>query len=396
MKTEMSKRQVWAVTIGCFLSYFLFGLVDNMKGQTLPALMENEAYGYSVGGTIVFSEYAGFFIATFLAGVLADLLGKKPTLIIAGACLAVGVTGYALSAQLAALIGFIFLIGLGLGTLELSGSNIISGIHDAKRAGFYLNLLNTFYGIGAILTPIGVGAMLGNGCSWREVYRTSLFLIIPILLYFIFMRYPREAKRGEKRPGIRGGEVIKLISHREVWMMYIFIFAYVAAEIAVVTWFVEFLQTEKRLGDEKSAAYFSAYFALLMFGRMLGRILVDRIGYLRSLTIFAVIAAVCLSIGVLGPDETAWILIGAGFGFSVIFPTATAVISGIPSKNPGTMMGIFFSCGGLGGMAGPWIVGIVSEAGGLKLGMMMNVGYCLIMLAAALILMYGNAWKQAE
>ena len=50
MKTEMSKRQVWAVTIGCFLSYFLFGLVDNMKGQTLPALMENEAYGYSVGG----------------------------------------------------------------------------------------------------------------------------------------------------------------------------------------------------------------------------------------------------------------------------------------------------------------------------------------------------------
>lgn len=47
-------------------------------------------------------------------------------------------------------------------------------------------------------------------------------------------------------------------------------------------------------------------------------------------------------------------------------------------------------------MAGPWIVGIVSEAGGLKLGMMMNVGYCLIMLAAALILMYGNAWKQAE
>ena len=41
-----------------------------------------------------------------------------------------------------------------------------------------------------------------------------------------------------KRPGIQGGEVIKLISHREVWMMYIFIFAYVAAEIAVATWFV--------------------------------------------------------------------------------------------------------------------------------------------------------------
>ena len=107
MNTEMSKRQVWVVTIGCFLSYFLFGLVDNMKGQTLPVLMEDGAYSYSTGGTIIFSEYTGFFIATFLGGILADLFGKKSTLIIAGICLSVGVTGYAASTQLVTLIGFI-------------------------------------------------------------------------------------------------------------------------------------------------------------------------------------------------------------------------------------------------------------------------------------------------
>ena len=42
MKTEMSKRQVWAVTIGCFLSYFLFGLVDNMKGQSDMGYLREE------------------------------------------------------------------------------------------------------------------------------------------------------------------------------------------------------------------------------------------------------------------------------------------------------------------------------------------------------------------
>ena len=67
MKANMGKRQIWVITAGCFLSYFLFGLIDNMKGQTLPALMDDVGCGYSIGGTIVFSEYTGFFIAAFIA-----------------------------------------------------------------------------------------------------------------------------------------------------------------------------------------------------------------------------------------------------------------------------------------------------------------------------------------
>lgn len=396
MNTGMSKRQVWVVTIGCFLSYFLFGLVDNMKGQTLPVLMEDGAYSYSTGGTIIFSEYTGFFIATFLGGILADLFGKKSTLIIAGICLSVGVTGYAASTQLVTLIGFIFLIGLGLGMLELSGSNIISGIHDTKKAGFYLNLLNSLYGVGAILTPMAVGAMLGIGFSWRTVYRMSLTLVIPILLYFIFMKYPKEKGRQKEYHGIQVGETMKLISKREVWMMYVFIFAYVAAEIAVATWFIEFLQTEKQLGGEMSAAYFSAYFALFMLGRILGSFFVDRVGYLRSLIIFAAVSAVGLCIGIWGTSKMAWLLSGVGFGFSIIFPTATAALLRIPSKNSGTMLGSFFACGGLGGMVGPWLVGMVSESAGLRFGMMVNVGYCLVMIVSAALLMRENILEKME
>ncbi len=396
MKTIMSKQQSCVITIGCFLSYFLFGLIDNMKGQTLPTLLDDTGYSYSVGGTIILSEYTGFFLAAFLAGILADIFGKKSTLIIAGVCLAVGVTGYACSTQLMILIGFIFMIGLGLGMLELSGSNIISGLHDTKKAGFYLNLLNAFYGIGAILTPAAVGAMLRLGLSWRRIYVTSLVFIIPILLYFVFMKYPKGREIKKERRGIYIRETVSLISQKEVCMMYIFIFAYVAAEIAVATWFVEFLQTEKQIGDEKSAAFFSAYFALLMAGRLLGSLVVDRVGYLKSLVIFAAVSIVCLGIGILGTSAMAWILIIVGFGFSIIFPTATAVISTIPAKNPGTMLGIFFACGGLGGMAGPWLVGIVSETAGLKAGMMINVGYCLVMLASVAMLMRENILKRND
>ena len=117
----MNKSNKWTITVGCFMSYFLFGFIDNMKGPILPMLLSDMNYSYSFGGTIVFSEYTGFFISTFLAGLIADLLGKKSTLIIAGICLILGVTGYAASSNLILFIGFIFFIGLGAGSLELSG-----------------------------------------------------------------------------------------------------------------------------------------------------------------------------------------------------------------------------------------------------------------------------------
>ena len=131
----MSKRQVWVITIGGFLSYFLFGFIDNMKGTTIPFILQDTGYSYSEGGSIIFSEYTGFFIATFVAGLLADLFGKKFTLIMSGICLIFGAIGYASSSNLIVFIVFIFFIGLGLGSLELSGSNVISEVHSQITRG---------------------------------------------------------------------------------------------------------------------------------------------------------------------------------------------------------------------------------------------------------------------
>ncbi len=75
----MGKRQKWMITIGCFFSYFLFGAVDNMKGSVLPVLLQDVGFDHSLGGMIISSEYTGFFLATFLAGLIADRFGKKVT-----------------------------------------------------------------------------------------------------------------------------------------------------------------------------------------------------------------------------------------------------------------------------------------------------------------------------
>lgn len=383
---KLSQRQVWVITIGCFLSYFLFGFIDNLKGTTIPAILKDVGFNYSKGGTIIFSEYTGFFLATFFAGLLADLLGKKFSLVLAGLCLILGVIGYASSSHLAMFVAFIFLIGLGLGSLELSGSNIISGIHEQHK-GRYMNLLNAFYGIGSIITPILAGHFLNIGLSFRTIYRYSLFVIVPITVYFIVMRYPRDTAPDEAEKKIDFKDLIQIISQKDVLLMYVVIFAYVAAEIGMATWMVEFFQQERHVSVVASSLYLSIHFAGMTIGRLLGSFFVDKAGHLKSLLIFSLLAVLCISQGIFGPPSIAIVLAFTGFCFSIIFPTATAVVSGIPAKSSGTMLGMFFACGGLGGMIGPWLIGFINDLLGLKIGMSVNILFCIIIVFSLITLL---------
>lgn len=382
----MSQRQRWIITIGCFFSYVLFGLVDNIKGPTVPVILSETGYAYSAGGMIVLSEYAGFFLATFLAGVIADILGKKSTLILAGGCLIFGVIGYAASSDMILLSSFIFFIGLGLGSLELSGSNIISELYHQKK-GRYLNLLNAFYGIGAVITPMLAGYYLGNGGSWRSFYRYSLLVIVPVTIYFIIMRYPGRKKGEEQSEKINIKEMIQVIAKKEMLLMYLVVFSYVAAEIGMATWMVDFLQNDKQLPVMTSSLYLSGLFIGMTIGRLLGSLFVDRIGHMRSLLIFLSLAAVCIVLGTFGTSRMAVILALTGFFYSIVFPTATAVMSEVALKKSGTVLGLFLACGGIGGMIGPWLIGIVNDVMGLKAGMMMNAVYCLVAAGVMAILM---------
>ena len=91
------------------------------------------------------------------------------------------------------------------------------------------------------------------------------------------------------------------------------------------------------------------------------------------------LSAAFIAIGSFGPASVSIVLAFTGFGYSIIFPTATAVISEIPSPHPGTKLGLFYGAGGLGGAVGPWIAGLLNDLLGLKAGMAVNLCFCLVL-----------------
>lgn len=369
--SNRNKIQLIIVTSACFLSYLLFGLFDSMKGPTLPAILDDVGFSYSVGGTIIMGQYGGYFAATILAGIMTDYWGPKITLIVAGICLVSGVIGYSLSSQMLFLLVFIFFIGFGLGALELCGCNIIADIYQEKKAR-YLNILTAIAGFGAIMSPLGAGYLLDQGFSWRMVYRFGLLVAIPIIVFFFIIKYPFYARPKSPMENSQKAVSSKVWYRKELLLMYILNFSYMAAEIGIATWMTDFYRNVKHLSMVQSSAYLSLFFVCITLGRILGSLFVDKIGHAKSVLTASFCAVVCILLGVMGPGKLCILLSFTGFFYSIIFPTGSAMVSEISPHNTGRVLGIHFACGGLGGMVGPWLLGIANDVIGLQWGMALN------------------------
>jgi fucose permease len=382
-----STTTIFLLTAGCFLAFFVFGFTDNLKGPTLPAMLAEMHINYGMGGNLFFGEYLGFLIATLITGVLADKFGLKAVILLAGICLVFGVSGYSTFYSTWLLAASLFVIGLGLGALELGPNAIIVNLHH-ERKGLYLNLMSVLHGLGSMLAPLIAGWMLSRNISWRIIYRWDLLIIAVLVLFFVFLRFPRSAPQESAHLNFR--EIPRIAFKGQMPWFYLSIALYVAAEIGIASWLVTFLQDVRHVSVTASSQALSLFFGLLMLGRLLGSFVVQRIGYLRSVLLATIGALTCIAVGLFGPRSLSFFLPLTGLFFSIIFPTLTAAASEAHTENVNTILGVLFTFAGLGGALGPWLIGLASDLFGLQAGFSINFIIATLMLGSVFVLMKGN------
>lgn len=388
MDERTNRSRILATTVGAFLAFFIFGVVDVLKGSTLSAVLEEMGFSYSLGGLIVMAAYFGFVVSTLATGFIADLVGKKAIIIIAAIFYLGGISSYAAAQSAILFAAAFFLIGFACGSAELGSNYIIIDV-QRQNPGLYLNLLTAFYGLGSMLAPLYAGAMFRSGFTWREVYKYSLIAPVALLLYFLVVRYPKMDGAASSR--LDFGELFRTAFTPTMRWVYLLNFSYVAAEVCIATWLVEYLKVMHGTPIESGSTWLAVYFGGIMAGRFVGGFFVDRVGYVRSMIIVVVLCIVCILLGVSGPAALVFLLPATGLFLSIILPTATALVSTMGLKNMGAILGLFFCFVGLGGMAGPWIAGIVNDWLGLRAGMATAAFFCLLMLVSLLRIRKGMA-----
>jgi len=374
LATTSRSTVIKLITYGAFLSFFVFGFVDNLKGPTLSALLDDLNFSYSFGGTLVMSAYLGFLIATLVTGALSDIAGQKVVIFTACACLLGGIIAYSMASMFLILAMAMLVIGLGIGSLELGGNSIIVDLHHQGK-GRYLNLLAFFHGVGSMVAPLYAGLLLTAGLSWRSIYQSAILVVLLLLVYFLLVKYPKSDTSESNKLDLK--HLGKSAFTGEMILFYAVLAIYVAAEIGIGTWLVEFLQKSKFQSVAMSSFYLSLFFGGITVGRLIGSFLVERIGYLKSMLYASLASIVCVATGIFAPASLAFFLPLTGLFFSIIFPTATAAASDLHKENVGTVLGLLFTFAGVGGMLGPWLVGIFSDWLGIQLGFGLILMYCL-------------------
>jgi len=382
MHTKQSKTTIFLLTAGCFLAFFVFGFTDNLKGPTLPAMLAELNFDYGMGGNIFFGEYLGFLIATLITGILADRFGLKSVILLAGFFLGIGVSGYSTFSSAFLLSASLFIVGMGLGALELGPNAIIVSLHH-ERKGLYLNLMAVLHGMGSLVAPLFAGWLLSLSVSWRVIYRWDLLLTALFVIVFLFLRFPKS----EEKSQIDFRHIPQIAFKGDLPWFYVAICFYVAAEIGMGSWLVTFLQDVRNISVTSSSQALSLFFAMIMVGRFIGGFFVQRIGYLRSILFVSIGGILCIVLGLLGPKETFFLLPLTGFFLSIIFPTITAAVSDRHSENGNTILGVLFTFAGLGGVIGPWFIGWSSDFFNLSIGFALNIVFMVILLVSVIILL---------
>lgn len=374
------------LTAGAFFSFFAFGFVDNLKGPLLPEILRTEGMSYAQGGTFFLAAYVGFIIATMTTGVLADMLSNRHVLLLSAVCLIVGAGGLNLAASLLMLNLSMMIVGLGLGGIEVGANGLMVELHSTARAR-YLNLLGTFHSVGALTVPLIAAWLIAVPLQWQQIFLSTALLAIPLV--GIFALTGTTAATDSISPSHRWSwsETLRLGFTWRMGWFYLLICSYVAAELGLAAWLVEYLQEEQQLGVTLSSLYLSSFFGLIMLGRFFGSWWVERVGYLRMVAFALCGTVACLVGGLFGPGgDWTWLLPLSGIFMSIVFPTVAAAVAAAHPTNVGSIFGLLFTFGGVGGALGPWVIGLVSQAYGLSWGLSTTLGFCGVAIVALAVL----------
>jgi len=375
----MSTLDTGRIILAAILAILVYGMISPMLGTLLPSFSLTPEQS----GNVAFAQALGLMIASVLVGPLIDVKGKKTALLLGLAMAAAALFMLPIFRSYTATVWLMFLLGLG-GGIIVTGANALAGdVNEARRAST-LNLLNVFFGVGGLLTPLIAGRLLaGNAVS-------LCYLVAGLtgftLLVHVATKMP--APSGER--GFKFSEIGVVLSSPALYLLALFLFLYVAAEVGVWNWLAKHLIAQG-VPESQALTILSLGFAL---GLLVGRVVVSRILIRVASVNVTLAAAVLMAITTYLALQSsnamvAWVSVFcAGLAMAPVFPTALAMTADAFPRATATAMGLVITSGWIGLAISSKIIGAIAggEDARLKTALLILPGFAVIMVMVNLVL----------
>lgn len=326
-----SARSVNLLTVGVIMIIGTYGLLNSYQGVVLNSVVESYRLTGGLQGLMPSLINIGAVVA-FLTAPLLQGRVKKTSLLLLGAGIIV-LSFFLLGAgrAIAALVFASLLTGVGFGWVDANCNAVIVDLHHDDSAKF-LGFLHGGFGVGALIAPILITALLAF-IDWHGVsYLLAAILAVAALVFFVLLN---AAKKGVPapvaEPRLNFAGVKSFLFHRRNALMLVSTMLYAISQAGFLVWIVRYMTLQynaEALGSVALSLYW-------VFGTI-SRVFAPRLK-IRPLVLFllgVVLTFVFQVVGVLSGSAVVMCVAGAAIGL-VSGHCVPMILSVANAENPG-------------------------------------------------------------
>ncbi len=359
---EIDSPRAWLVVVGVFFSSFVtLGITYSFGAFFTDMATEFESDSAATSAIFAITTFA-FFGLRLITGRWADRWGPKRVLLVGAASLFLGLLATSYVQSLA--LGYVT-YGVGVGIAAATGYipmvAVVGGWFNQHRA-TAVGLAVAGIGAGTlVMSPLS--AALVDAYGWRQTYRLLAVVGSAILVLCTLLI--------ERPPGSNGaGQPARFA---EAWTSKVFRRLHLSALCSGLALFVPFVfvgqyAKERGIGSVASA---------VLVGVLGGASVLARIGFGSAVRRFGSVRLYRTSFTLIASSFVVWFVAGASYGLLIVFTLVLGVGYGgfvalstillterLGVVGLGSIMGLFYTSQGLGGLIGPPAAGWLIDATG--------------------------------
>ena len=188
---QAEHRRILVILGALMLGMLLAALDQTIVATALPTIA-GDLHGLNHLSWVVTAYILTATISTPLWGKLGDLYGRKKLFQAAIVIFLIGSALSGLSQDMAQLIGFRALQGIGAGGLMVGAQAIIGDVVSPRQRGRYMGYFGAVFGLSSVIGPLA-GGFITQHLSWRWVFYINLPIgIVALAVIAVVLHLPRQ------------------------------------------------------------------------------------------------------------------------------------------------------------------------------------------------------------
>lgn len=368
-----------ALLMMIYLSFISLGLPDSMLGSAWPAM--NVSLNAPLWGAGLVQMLISFctIISSLNSAKLIRRFGTGKLTAISVATTALALLGFSLAKNYAFLLLMAVPLGLGAGAVDAGLNNYVALHCEAK----HMSWLHCFWGVGTIIGPMILSAVLRVSGSWATGYRAvGLIQCAVSALLFATLGMWKHGNIQQEEHGAKALSVWEVLSLPGAKAGMVTFLCYCAVESTLGLWGATYI-SQVRGVDEATAASFGAMFYIgITVGRAISGFMAMKLLPKQMVRVGqALLALGCIFMMIPAGSTLSGIgLVVCGLGCAPIYPN---IIQDTPvnygTENSQAAIGVQMAFAYVGSTFLPSIFGALAGVGGYGLLPYFAISICVLM-----------------